>query len=81
VASPDGSAADDSSETTFVSLREEEFEMHSLLIGPVRRVQLLAGYGEGIAQPNAFDSDYQDVFGCRTQGRTVHAGLRLSFNP
>ena len=55
--------------------------MHSLLIGPVRRVQLLAGYGEGIAQPNAFDSDYQDVFGCRTQGRTVHAGLRLSFNP
>jgi vitamin B12 transporter len=26
---------------------------------------------------NAFGADYQDVFGYRTQGRTVHAGLRI----
>lgn len=30
---------------------------------------------------NAFDSDYQDVFGYRTEGRTVHAGLRLRLRP
>ncbi|HEX9965685.1 MAG TPA: TonB-dependent receptor [Allosphingosinicella sp.] len=30
---------------------------------------------------NAFDSRYQDVLGYRTQGRTVHAGLRLRFDP
>lgn len=30
---------------------------------------------------NALDADYQDVFGYRTQGRTVHAGVRLSFRP
>ena len=28
---------------------------------------------------NAFDSDYQDVFGYRTPGRTVYAGLRFRF--
>ena len=27
---------------------------------------------------NAFDSDYQDVFGYRTAGRSVHAGVRLA---
>ncbi|HEX8481761.1 MAG TPA: TonB-dependent receptor [Allosphingosinicella sp.] len=30
---------------------------------------------------NALGADYQDVFGYRTQGRTVHAGLRLRFDP
>jgi vitamin B12 transporter len=30
---------------------------------------------------NALGADYQDVFGYRTQGRTVHAGLRFSFRP
>lgn len=30
---------------------------------------------------NALDEEYQDVFGYRTQGRTVHAGLRLRFDP
>jgi len=28
---------------------------------------------------NAFDADYQDVVGYNTQGRTVHAGLRVAF--
>ena len=28
---------------------------------------------------NAFDADYQDVVGYRTEGRSVHAGLRLAF--
>ncbi|WP_114951208.1 TonB-dependent receptor plug domain-containing protein [Sphingosinicella terrae] len=28
---------------------------------------------------NAFDSDYQDVVGYNTAGRTVHAGLRVAF--
>jgi len=27
---------------------------------------------------NAFDDDYQDVFGYRTEGRSIHAGLRFS---
>jgi vitamin B12 transporter len=27
---------------------------------------------------NAFDDDYQDVFGYRTEGRSVHAGIRLA---
>ena len=27
---------------------------------------------------NAFDDDYQDVFGYRTEGRSVHAGVRLA---
>ena len=27
---------------------------------------------------NAFDADYQDVFGYRHAGRTVHAGLRVT---
>ncbi|HEX8469203.1 MAG TPA: TonB-dependent receptor [Allosphingosinicella sp.] len=30
---------------------------------------------------NALGADYQDVFGYRTQGRSVHAGFRLSFRP
>ncbi|HEX9946278.1 MAG TPA: TonB-dependent receptor [Allosphingosinicella sp.] len=30
---------------------------------------------------NAFDEEYQDVLGYRTQGRTVHAGVRLRFRP
>lgn len=30
---------------------------------------------------NALGADYQDVFGYRTQGRTVHAGVRLSLHP
>lgn len=30
---------------------------------------------------NALDADYQDVFGYRTQGRTLHAGIRLRFDP
>jgi vitamin B12 transporter len=30
---------------------------------------------------NALGADYQDAFGYRTQGRTVHAGLRLRFHP
>ena len=30
---------------------------------------------------NALDADYQDVFGYRTEGRTVHAGLRLRLHP
>ncbi len=28
---------------------------------------------------NAFDADYQDVVGYNTPGRTVHAGLRVTF--
>jgi vitamin B12 transporter len=27
---------------------------------------------------NAFDADYQDVVGYRTEGRSIHAGLRLA---
>ncbi|HET9334951.1 MAG TPA: TonB-dependent receptor [Sphingomicrobium sp.] len=27
---------------------------------------------------NAFDADYQDVFGYRTEGRSIHAGLRVA---
>jgi vitamin B12 transporter len=27
---------------------------------------------------NAFDADYQDVFGYRTEGRTIYAGLRVA---
>jgi vitamin B12 transporter len=27
---------------------------------------------------NAFDDDYQDVFGYRTEGRSIHAGVRLA---
>ena len=27
---------------------------------------------------NAFDGDYQDVFGYRTEGRSIHAGLRFA---
>jgi vitamin B12 transporter len=27
---------------------------------------------------NAFDDDYQDVFGYRTEGRSIHAGLRFA---
>jgi vitamin B12 transporter len=30
---------------------------------------------------NALDDDYQDVFGYRTEGRSVHAGLRLRLRP
>lgn len=30
---------------------------------------------------NALGAEYQDVFGYRTQGRTVHAGVRLSLHP
>jgi vitamin B12 transporter len=30
---------------------------------------------------NALDAEYQDVLGYRTQGRTVHAGLRFRFRP
>jgi vitamin B12 transporter len=29
---------------------------------------------------NGFDADYQDVFGYNTQGRSVHAGLRLALD-
>jgi len=28
---------------------------------------------------NAFDDHYQDVFGYRTEGRSIHAGLRVAF--
>jgi len=28
---------------------------------------------------NAFDADYQDVVGYRTEGRTAFAGIRLAF--
>ena len=28
---------------------------------------------------NAFDDRYQDVVGYRTEGRSVHAGLRIAF--
>ena len=28
---------------------------------------------------NAFDADYQDVFGYRTEGRSVFGGLRVAF--
>jgi len=27
---------------------------------------------------NAFDAAYQDVFGYRTEGRSLHAGIRLA---
>jgi vitamin B12 transporter len=27
---------------------------------------------------NAFDDDYQDVFGYRTEGRSIHAGVRFA---
>jgi vitamin B12 transporter len=37
---------------------------------------------EGFARvENALDERYQDVFGYRAQGRTIHAGLRLRLDP
>ena len=27
---------------------------------------------------NAFDADYQDVVGYRTEGRSIHAGVRVA---
>jgi vitamin B12 transporter len=40
----------------------------------------IAGNVEAFARAeNGFDADYQDAVGYETQGRTVHAGLRIRF--
>ena len=43
------------------------------------RVGLTVGHVELFARAgNAFDARYQDAFGYRTEGRSIHAGLRLA---
>ena len=55
------------------TVRLDDYVLGSLQLGYrfARGMELFA------RAENAFDSDYQDVFGYRTEGRTVHAGLRL----
>jgi vitamin B12 transporter len=58
-------------------VRLGDYALGSLQLGwrPREGVELFA------RAENAFDSRYQDVFGYRTQGRTVHAGIRLGLRP
>jgi vitamin B12 transporter len=59
------------------TVRLDDYVLGSIQLGYrfAKRMELFA------RAENAFDAGYQDVFGYRTQGRTVHAGLRLRFDP
>jgi vitamin B12 transporter len=69
-------------DTDFESFPARTVRLDDYVLGSL---QLGWRFAEGMElfarSENALDADYQDVFGYRTQGRTVHAGLRLSFRP
>ncbi|MFL6844775.1 MAG: TonB-dependent receptor plug domain-containing protein [Allosphingosinicella sp.] len=58
-------------------VRLDDYWLGSLQLGfrLTRRIDAFA------RAENALDADYQDAFGYRTEGRTVHAGLRLRVGP
>lgn len=59
------------------TVRLDDYVLGSLQLG----YRLAKGMEVFVRAQNAFDADYQDVFGYRTEGRTVHAGLRLRLHP
>lgn len=69
-------------DTDFESFPARPVRLDDYVLGSLQLGYRFAGGMEIFARAhNAFDSDYQDVFGYRTEGRTVHAGLRLRLHP
>jgi vitamin B12 transporter len=53
--------------------------LHSYWLGGARVAYAVNGHVELFARAaNAFDARYQDVFGYRTEGRSLYAGIRLA---
>ena len=69
-------------DTDFESFPAANVRLGDYLLGSLQLGWRFAKGFEAFARAeNALDSRYQDVLGYRTQGRTVHAGLRLRFDP
>ena len=67
-------------DTDFESFPARPVRLDDYVLGSLQLGYRIAGGTEVFARAeNAFDARYQDVFGYRTEGRTVHAGLRLRF--
>jgi len=65
-------------DTDFESFPARPVRLGDYVLGSLQLGYPIAGGMELFARAeNALDADYQDVFGYRTEGRTVHAGLRL----
>ena len=57
----------------------ETVHLHSYWLGGARVAYAVSGRIELFARAaNAFDARYQDVFGYRTEGRSLYAGIRLA---
>ena len=69
-------------DTDFESFPARPVRLGDYVLGSLQLGYRITGGLEVYARAeNALDSDYQDVFGYRTEGRTVHAGLRLRLRP
>ena len=67
------------SDMDFDSFPAQRVKLGAYVLGSARLGYRLTERVEAYARvENAFDSDYQDVVGYNTAGRTVYAGLRLS---
>jgi len=57
----------------------ETVHLHSYWLGGARVAYAVSSRVELFARAaNAFDAPYQDVFGYRTEGRSLYAGIRLA---
>ena len=57
----------------------ETVHLHSYWLGGARIAYAASGRIELFARAaNAFDAHYQDVFGYRTEGRSLYVGIRLA---
>jgi vitamin B12 transporter len=67
-------------DTDFGSFPAQRVTLNDYLLASLRVGWEVVDGVEAFARAeNAFDANYQDVFGYATAGRTVHAGLRLRF--
>ena len=66
-------------DTNFDVFPAERVRLAAYLLGTARVAWRIADPVElHLRVANAFDDAYQDVFGYRTEGRSIHAGVRLA---
>lgn len=69
----------DRSDTDFDQFPAQNVRLDSYWLASMRLAYRLSDSFEAhIRVTNAFDESYQDVIGYRTEGRSIHAGLRLA---
>ncbi|HEU0310898.1 MAG TPA: TonB-dependent receptor [Sphingomicrobium sp.] len=67
-------------DTNFDVFPAQDVRLDAYWLASARVAYRIAGPVEAhLRVANAFDAEYQDVVGYRTEGRSIHAGLRVAF--